>query len=154
MENYKVKRLTYEDGKALSFIAKTHEELPAAWIDNYHVSAETIISTTEDLVAKHNTQDIYCSVIEQDNKVISFIWAEVNKGDSKQIDIISLWTDEKFRGLGLAKNLKLDLEKWAIDEMNAEKVYTTVSSKNDNMIKLNEKLGYQIHYYRMVKNLV
>lgn len=145
--------MSKEDKDALHFIAKTHEELPAAWIEEYKASDEKINTTAEDLILKHNKKRIYCSVIEYNGKVISYIWAEVNATDNEQVDIMSLWTDKGYRGNGIATKLKVDLERWAKNEMNAKKIHTTVSSKNENMIKLNEKLGYATRYYRMTKDL-
>ncbi|WP_217586306.1 GNAT family N-acetyltransferase [Lentibacillus saliphilus] len=153
MEDYKQRRLTSHDEAELYFIAKLHEKLPAGWIDDYQGSEETIQNTTKELVAKHQHQHVYCSIIEHQNKVISYIWAELNESNSKQVDIISLWTDEAYRGQGHAKQLKIALETWAKEDMHAEKIHTTVSSKNTNMVKLNEKLGYHTAYYRMIKPL-
>ncbi len=153
MKNYKMKRLTSKDVDILKFIAQIHESLPSAWIKDYTVSDDTVNKTTEELIYKHKKEQVFCSVIECNDAVISYIWAEVNKNNSKQIDIMSLWTDEKYRGLGHANKLKFALENWAKDEMSAEKIHTTVSNSNENMIQLNEKLGYKTEYYRMVKYL-
>lgn len=153
MKNYNFKRLSKEDKDALLFIAKIHEELPSAWIDGYKVYDESINKTFEELILKHKNKRVYCSVIEYNGRVISYIWAEVNVTDNEQVDIMSLWTDKEYRGNGIATKLKIELEKWAKNEINAKKIHTTVSSKNENMIKLNEKLGYSTRYYRMIKDL-
>lgn len=150
-----MRRLNAKDLNAFQFIANIHETLPAAWIDDYQPSEESVKVTTEGLINKHETDVIFCSVIEDDNKPmpISFIWAEENKNNRKKIDIISLWTMEEFRGGGLAQKLKTALEIWAKEETNAEEIHTTVSTKNISMIKLNEKLDYKTKYYRMIKYL-
>ncbi|WP_280771710.1 hypothetical protein [Salipaludibacillus daqingensis] len=63
MENYNINELTHEDIDTLYFIAKIHEELPTAWIDEYKVSDETINNTAEELILKHKKKQIYFSII-------------------------------------------------------------------------------------------
>lgn len=148
-----MKRLGPEDQEAVYFIAKIHEGIPAAWIDNHQTSEESIRSLCADLQDRLYSYTNYVAVIRLEQRVISYIWAELNEEDWKQIDIISLWTDERYRGQGFAKQLKVGLERWAKQEMHATRIYTTVSSRNKEMIRLNESLGYETRYYRMVKEL-
>ncbi len=148
-----MKRLGPENIEDVYTIAKIHEEISTYWIDNYQTSEEFLQTTYTDLKDRLYSYTNFLSVIQIDQRVISYIWAEVNEHDWKQIDIISLWTDKEFRGQGLAKQLKVGLEIWAKKEMHATKIYTTVSSRNKNMIQLNESLGYETRYYRMIKEL-
>ncbi len=139
--------------KEFKFIAEIHESLPGAWVDNYNIDIEEIQKTIKRLIEKHKTDDIFCYIAENKSEIISFIWAEVNENDKDTIDIFSLWTDEKYRGQGIASNLKIELEKWAKSETSAKKIATTVSAKNRNMVDLNKKLGYEIIYHKMVKRM-
>ncbi|MCD8511717.1 MAG: GNAT family N-acetyltransferase [Bacillus sp. (in: Bacteria)] len=152
MEKYISKRLTHEDVNSLFFIAQTHEALPAAWVHNYEISNEAIKATANQLIDKHKDNTVFCTVIENDDDIISFIWAEQNSTISNQVDIISLWTKEDVRGQGLAKKLKNELEIWA-KERGASQIHTTVSKANTTMIRLNEELGYEVEYYRMYKHI-
>ena len=148
-----MKRLGPENIEEVYTIAKIHEEISTYWIDNYQTSEEFMQTTYTDLKDRLYSYTNFLSVIQIDQRVISYIWAEVNEHDWKQIDIISLWTDKEFRGQGLAKQLKVGLEIWAKKEMHATKIYSTVSSRYKNMIQLNESLGYETRYYRMIKEL-
>lgn len=130
-----------------------HESIPGGWIDNYSINTEEIEITIKRLVEKHKSHDIFCYIAEEDNIIISFIWAEINGNHKDTIDIFSLWTDEKYRGQGIASKLKIELEKWVKSETDAKKISTTVSVKNKGMIELNEKLGYKIMYHKMIKTI-
>ena len=136
-----------------SFIAKIHESMPGAWINNYTVAPEEVDKTIKRLVEKHKTNDILCLIAEKESSIISFIWSEINENNKEVLDIFSLWTDEKYRGQGIASNLKIELEKWAESETSAKKIVTTVNVNNKNMVSLNKKLGYEIIYHTMTKNL-
>lgn len=148
-----LRKLNENDLKEFNFIAKIHESLPGAWIDNYTIDDEEVKITLKGLVEKHKTNDILCYIAEKDSKIISFIWAEINKSNLETVDIISLWTDEEYRGQGIASSLKIELEKWAKLETSAKSISTTVSAKNKSMINLNRKLGYEIMSYKMIKKI-
>lgn len=153
IETYILRKLKENDLKEFKFIAEIHESLPGAWVDNYNIDIEEVKKTIKRLIEKHKINDIFCYIVENNNEIISFIWAEVNDIDKGTIDIFSLWTDEKYRGQGIALNLKIELEKWVKSETSAKNIATTVSSKNRNMIDLNKKLGYEIMYHKMVKRM-
>lgn len=139
--------------KEFKFIAEIHESLPGAWVDDYNIDIEEVQKTIKRLIGKYKTDDIFCYIAEINDEIISFIWAEANEIDRDTIDIFSLWTDEKYRGQGIASNLKIELEKWVKSETSAKNIATTVSSKNRNMIDLNKKLGYETIYHKMVKKI-
>lgn len=153
METYILRKLKEKDLSEFRFIAQIHESIPEGWIDNYSINTEEIEITIKRLIEKHKTHDILCLVAEEDNIIISFIWAEINENDRETIDIFSLWTEEKHRGRGIASELKIELEKWVKSEINAKKISTTVSAKNKDMIALNKKLGYEIMYHKMIKKI-
>lgn len=151
MDNCKVRKLGENDLKGFEFIAKIHESLPAAWIDNYAIDNIEIEKTARRLKDRHTTNDIFCSVVEDNDEIIAFIWAEINEEDNKILDIISLWTSQNYRRKGIATRLKLKLESWAKAQTDAKKISTTVSSNNKNMVQMNQKLGYEIKSYNMFK---
>lgn len=153
METYLLRRLKGNDLREFEFMSQTHESLPSAWVDNYIINIEDVEETVKRLVKRHNTKDIFCYIAEKDSEIISFIWAEINEIDKEIIDVFSLWTDERYRGQGIAYDLKIELEKWAKSETNANYINTTVSAKNKSMIYLNERLGYEILYHKMIKKI-
>lgn len=142
------------DLAAFRFVAEIHEALPAAWINGYVVEPGEVEKSVARLVEKHRRAEIACLVVENDGEIVAFIWGEVSEQDNKALDIISLWTKPEHRGKGLATQLKLMLEDWAKAETKAEKIVTTVSAANSEMVQLNLKLGYKVAYHKMVKELV
>lgn len=151
MEDYTLRKLEGNNLKEFKFIAEIHESLPGAWIDNYTIDYEEIGKTVKSLVEKHKTGNILCYIAENNSKVIAFIWAEINENDKDVLDIFSLWTNQRYRGQGIATNLKIELERWAKAETNAKKISTTISAYNKNILLLNQKLGYEIKYHKMIK---
>ena len=63
---------------------------------------------------------------------------------------MSLWTEEKFRGQGIATQLKQEMENWA-KKNHIKRIDTTINMKNTKMLSINEKMGYEIKYLRMEK---
>lgn len=153
MENYVLKKLVANDLREFKFIAEMHESLPKTWINNYIIDHEEIEKTVKKLIEKHKTSNILCCVVEDNNQIIAFIWAEINEKDNEVLDIKSLWTNKNYRERGVATKLKIELEKWAKAQTDARKISTTVSANNKAMVLLNQKLGYEINYYTMTKTI-
>lgn len=83
---------------------------------------------------------------------IGFIWAKLEQ-QHKQVKIHNLFVVEAFRNQGIASRLKEEIERWAI-ENNASSIVTTVDSKNEAMIHINQSNGYQTEKLIMRKNLL
>ncbi|MBP1989562.1 ribosomal protein S18 acetylase RimI-like enzyme [Paenibacillus eucommiae] len=58
------------------------------------------------------------------------------------MEIFSLWNHPNYRRLGLATQLKLKLEEEA-DYHKVNLIYTHTEEKNQHVIELNKKIGYQ-----------
>lgn len=151
MNDYIIRRLEENDLREFRFISEIHESMPKAWVDNYIIDYEGIEKSVSRLIERHKTSDILCCVAKDNSQIIAFIWAEINDEDNEVLDIISLWTNKNYRGQGIATKLKIELERWAKAETNAKKISTTVNANNKSMVLLNQKLGYEINYYRMTK---
>ena len=153
MGNYKLRILDENNLTEFRFIAEIHESLPMGWINNYIISRKEIEESVQRLIERHKASDVLCCVAEDGNHVIAFIWAEINENDKEVLDIVSLWTNKDYRGQGIATKLKIELEKWAKVKTNSKKISTTVSANNKTMLLLNQKLGYDINYYKMTKTI-
>ncbi|MEQ5989516.1 GNAT family N-acetyltransferase [Staphylococcus saccharolyticus] len=68
----------------------------------------------------------------------------------KVVQIEVLYVVPKYRKQGIATQLKRYLEIWAKDVGAIEAI---VRNNNDNMVALNQKLGYQTTHLKMTKNL-
>lgn len=127
--------------------------MPAAWITDFVVGEDAVQRTINRLVAKHDKDGVACFVAEYEDEIISFIWAEVNEKYQEIVDIYSLWTRPQYRGQGIATKLKRRLEQWVQEETSARQIQTTVNARNPGMVQLNQKLGYEVQSYKMVKKL-
>ncbi len=153
MLDYTVRKLGPEDLAAFELIAEVHESLPAAWIDDYVVDPIEVEESFVRLEKKHKTGEFACFVAESDGEIVAFLWSEVHEQVKEVLNIISLWTKPEYRGQGIATKLKLMLEDWAKAETSAKRIVTTVSARNTGMVQLNQKLGYKITQYKMIKEL-
>ncbi|MCK4957689.1 MAG: GNAT family N-acetyltransferase [Candidatus Cloacimonetes bacterium] len=151
--DYKYRSLDVNSIDELRQIAKIHLSVPALWINNYSFEEIEIDSTVNDLLVKSKSNNLFCYIFENNNEIISYIWAETSNINPEILNIISLWTKDEYRNKGLGTFLKQLLEDWAKKQDLIKKIVTTVSAKNLNMIKLNENLEYKISSYNMVKEL-
>jgi len=62
--------------------------------------------------------------------------------DHLQGEILQVWVDPEFRGLGIARELMLSLIKWAIKH-NYSQLYATIHKENSAVIPFYEKLGFR-----------
>jgi len=92
-------------------------------------------------------------VTEDDKgKVQGFIWAYKQEKPQDSVMILSLYVTEDYRGQGVATELKVLLEEWCRFE-GIKTIQTTTHYTNDNMIALNQKLGYVPGMVHMTKTL-
>ena len=63
-----------------------------------------------------------------------------------------LYTHPHCRNSGIATNLKLALEQWAI-EKDAHSIESTVDANNEQMIHINREQRYDITHVKMRKDL-
>ena len=152
ISNYNYRSLNLKNRNELKQIAKIYLSLPSLWVENYSFDEKEIEDTVKDLIQKHKSENLFCYIIKDQNKIISFIWAETIKSNPEILNIISLWTHEDYRKEGLATYLKEKLENLARKQISIKKIITTVSVKNTKMIELNKKLKYEISMYKMLKN--
>ena len=71
---------------------------------------------------------------------------------TKVVTIEMLYTHPHCRNSGIATNLKLALEQWAI-EKDAHSIESTVDANNEQMIHINREQGYDITHVKMRKDL-
>lgn len=142
-----------KDSKYLRKLVDIHLSIPKDWIDNYSYTQTEVDEELENLFTRLNgDSSIYIRGIVTDQQLISFLWAEQNQDNQNIVNIISLWSSQKSRGLGLATKLKNDLEDWCRC-IGSNQIITTVSGKNLGMISLNHTLGYSDKEIKMVKHL-
>ncbi|AKS67738.1 GNAT family acetyltraansferase [Staphylococcus schleiferi] len=97
------------------------------------------------------TQDWLGVMRGDDDRVQAYGWAHFDS-TSQTVTIESLYVAPAYRQQGYAEQLKKEIEQWAIKQ-EAHQLIGTVDKNNEAMIALNQKLGYQVEKYTMVKNL-
>lgn len=122
----------------MSKIAYIHNQTPKAWIKGYQVKEEDVQNTLKRL-QREEQENVYVAVAEEKGKLLGFIWGEKT---ADKFMILSLYTEPAFRKQKIATKLKEMLEEWAL-ENEISVIQTTVHYTNQNMISLNEKMGYR-----------
>jgi ribosomal protein S18 acetylase RimI-like enzyme len=100
-------------------------------------------------------QSYFCLAVfkESSSEMIGAIFCdryEIDKHPACHIH--GLWVHPEHRKMGLAKKLKLDAEDWA-KKMGSKFMDTNVRVGNQNMISLNESLGYEVARLNFRKTL-
>ncbi len=151
-DQFQYKRLDGTKEDVLFQIAKWHNLTPKLWLPDYKVS-EKDISETINRINDTPKEDLFIEyALDSNDVVVGFIWA-YRMVDKNKVMIMSIYVNEEYRNKGVAKTLKEKLEVWCRNE-RVDEIHTTVHYKNTNMIKLNEKLGYEPGMVSMVKRLV
>lgn len=136
----------------LKQIAKWHNLTPRLWIPNYKISTVDIEETIQK-IKNTKKEDLFIAIAEDEQRFIQgFIWACKQEKPENSVMILSLYVTEENRVQGIATNLKLLLEEWCRIE-GIRTIETTVHYKNNSMIALNKKLGYNPGMIYMTKIL-
>ncbi|WP_414043812.1 GNAT family N-acetyltransferase [Macrococcus sp. EM39E] len=132
-----MRSLLTTETEVLKKIARIHELMPKAYDKKYSATELDIKLRYESmsLLMMHRNDQIL--LIEDDNTLCAFLWYHI--GDV--VHIKSTYVDPKFRNLGLATQLKRQIEIIA-KENHINTIYSDVHPSNIAMIRLNGKLGY------------
>ena len=136
----------------IEFVCRNHLETPAIWISDYRVSDKDLQDNIENFLKSAKQDKLIVLTARAGSDIIGFIWAEVSFENLEIINIISLWTEPRFRNQGIATDLKRELEIVAKDK-GFKKIRTNVYTPNMAMLDLNLKLGYKIIRYDLEKVL-
>jgi ribosomal protein S18 acetylase RimI-like enzyme len=96
-----------------------------------------------------NTKDNFLYTLHDDNQTVGMIWIKV---DRPSAFIYEVYIEEKFRGRGIGKSIKLLLEEKA-REMGLATLKLHVFGSNHVARKLYETVGYEITNINMSKTL-
>lgn len=95
----------------------------------------------------------YCLAAFLGPRIVASIYIEVwNIDDRDAAHVHGLWVDPGFRRRGLARDLKLRAESWAV-AAGCALMDANVLVSNAGMIALNQALGYEIKRYNFRKEL-
>ena len=121
-------------------------------------SEEERTRKTQNIVDRLRKRDLryYCLAVfeETSSEMVAAIFCDRYEID-KQLacHIHGIWVHPTHRKQGLAKRLKLDVEEWA-KKTGCRLMDTNVRVSNQNMIALNEKLGYEVARLNFRKKLL
>ncbi|MTI47919.1 GNAT family N-acetyltransferase [Sporosalibacterium faouarense] len=152
--NYRKIEINSEDKSLESIlpqIAKWHNMTPKLWRPEYRVTSKDMEETIE-RIKNTKKEDLFIMIAEDNNKIQGFIWACKQEKPQDSVMILSLYITEDYRERGIATKLKILLEEWCKREC-IKIIQTTVHYDNQNMISLNQKMGYNPGMVRMTKTL-
>jgi GNAT superfamily N-acetyltransferase len=136
----------------LMFIAEQDSKIPQTY-EGGDWNEKSVLARL-DLYRRLDPKDDFFDVAVDDSKIIGFhIIKKIPSPPDKLAGlIITLWVDPRFRGKGIATQLKQRGEEWARSH-KFEHLQTGVHSNNSRMISLNQKSGFQTFQVTMKKKL-
>lgn len=142
-----------EDTKWIEKIARLHEYYLEQREVDYNATRMSIALRQEMITRRLQYSDdmILIEIDGQASQLIAFIWGHYEKSFDTVITEM-LYTSPHFRGKGYAKQLKLQLERWAVNQ-GASAIEGTVDAKNEEMIHINKARGYEVSHLKMRKDL-
>ncbi len=141
-------------GDDIEFIAKRFEETISLWED-YEVTKESVAKRIE-MVEKWLEEDnVHVTVaVTEDDEIIGFnsLWVFDGYSGEKLGKICILYVLPERRGHGVARQLKIEGEKW-MHSMGAIAVITEIDAKNMRMLEIAKKAGFEIKSFVLQKKL-
>ena len=135
----------------LSVIATWHNSTPILWRPEYQPTDKDIQETINRLYETPH-EDLFLMIASHEQQPIGFIWAYRQVEKPSRGMILSLYVEPKYRQCGISTALKVALEDWC-RKVDIQVIETTVHYTNHNMIKLNQKMGYEVGMVNMRKVL-
>jgi GNAT superfamily N-acetyltransferase len=145
------------DPEELNFIARMDSAIPAAFDSDVVVNADSIngrLHYYSKLVPEDTHFEAAVILENKTERVVGFHLVTKTRHTKELFAgaVNTLWVDPAFRNCGIATQLKNRGEAWARLE-KLDHLHTMVSVKNDKMLALNEKLGFELVNYKLKKKL-
>jgi phosphinothricin acetyltransferase len=131
------------DEVKLQFPKKTKKEILS---DLEKHKEERIKGFKKDFISDLN----YWIILEEDDEIVAFGQAEINKNDKKKAGIEKIYVLKKYRKRGLASTIMKELLKW-LKNKEVESITSGIFIKNTPSINLHEKFGFEITAVRLQK---
>ena len=134
-------------------IAEIDMTIPALYDSTFQVNEKTINDRLEQL-KKYKEHDFFLVAENADKEIVGYHFLNKTKHPNglPVAHVQTIWVKPEYRKKGIAKELKARAEVWA-RESKLDHIDTFVSSKNPNMLSLNESLGYKIYGFKMRKKV-
>ncbi len=138
----------------IGFIARHFEDTIALW-ENYEVTKKSV-TDREKLVSEWIAQahTHFTVALAPDEGIVGFNSLWITEGNTKENcgKICILYVLPEYRGQGIARQLKLEGEKW-LKSRGIRRVVTEIDAKNDRMLKISRQAGFRIKSLVMEKKL-
>ncbi|MBO1198853.1 GNAT family N-acetyltransferase [Staphylococcus simiae] len=146
-----MREINISESDYLWHMATIQEHMLDKFEAHYHASSLSIALRYEMIVSRLQNDKDKIYIIEEHQQLIAFIWAHLDKV-TMNVQIEMLYVNEWYRSRGLATQLKKQVEQWGI-EHHAKQISGTINSTNEDMIALNNHLGYDVSHVIMTKHL-
>lgn len=137
--------------KELQFIAEIDSRIPVEFDPHFHWTEAHVQKRLVDYKILKSSDFFQVAVSE--GKVVAFhIVKEAEYGSSTMGNVVTLWTDPKFRKQGIASKLKEQAIEWA-KKRKVKFIQTAVHVNNKPMLDLNKKFDFEDSYRLLRKYL-
>ena len=153
--NISFRRAHLHDPQEIRFICEIDSTIPPLFDTEFLIDEAVVQSRIKEYTEKLTDDDFFDVAVTDTGRVVGFhiLHIKPHFKNAKKAMVHTLWVAENFRKQKIAQTLKNRAESWAkFHKLNH--IETWVSKKNENMIKLNQNLGFEIVNYKMRKNII
>lgn len=149
----KYRSVNIQDESEMRKIAEIDMTIPALYDSSFQVNEATILDRLNQL-KKYKEGNFFIVAENADKEIVGFHFLNktTHPNGLPAASVQTIWVKLEYRKRGIAKELKARSEVWA-REAKLDHIDTFVSSKNLNMLSLNESLGYEIYGFKLRKRL-
>jgi GNAT superfamily N-acetyltransferase len=144
-------RASDRSNSEFQYIAEIDSRIPLEFDSHFHWTEAHVQKRLADYKLLKATDFIHVAIA--DGKIVGFhILKEAEYGSSTMGNVVTLWTDPKFRKKGIATKLKELATDWA-KKRKVKFIQTAVHVNNKAMLDLNKKLNFEDSYRLLRKYL-
>ncbi len=150
------RQLNYSDYNEVYEFYKIFWSIPVEIGDEYIVekTSNFIKESVEKAIATENKGNTFSGIALSQGKIVGIhVLRKFIEFDSIGVHIANLWVEKKYRGNGIAKELKKRGEIWA-KSINATFINTNVLPDNKTMLEMNKDRGFSIYKINMRKRII
>ena len=149
------RQLDYADRNEVSRFQHLFWHVPVALEDEYlsERTPEFMAAYIDRSIATENETNTFSGLALSQGEIVGIhVLIKMDLLDSVGAHITNLWVNEKYRGKGIAKELKKRGELWA-KSIGAEFLNTNVHPDNEIMLSVNKAYGFKPYKINMRKRL-
>ena len=151
-----IRRLNYSDRNEVSEFYNIFWRIPVEIGDEYITgqSQEFIEKFIDQAITIENEKNTFSGIALFQRKIVGLhVLRKFIECETVGVHSANLWVEKKFRGMGIARELKSRGEAWALS-IGASFINTNVLPDNKVMLEINKSIGFNLYKINLRKRLI